>query len=68
MDARVERCERLTGATAVPHKTRQAGRYTTEKKRDAPQLCQDASQESQFYFLTIIFLTRTLPSTSSRNR
>jgi hypothetical protein len=67
------------GATGMPHKTRQPGALTPEKKRDASCLWQDASQLSQnkvksaikrprIYFLTIIFLTRGLPSTSSRKR
>src|SRR5882757_998057 len=66
------------GATRVPHKTRQRGALAPEKKKDASRFWQDASQlsqirvksaaraENRLYFLTIIFLTRGLPSTSSR--
>jgi len=37
----------LMAATGVPHKTRQPGMQTIEKKRDAPRFCQDASPKCQ---------------------
>jgi hypothetical protein len=39
-----------------------------KKERRAPALPGRVSNTSDDYFLTIIFLTRTLPSTSNRKR
>ncbi len=56
-------------ATLVPHKTRQLDMRAPEKEEDPTGNLPIGSPQCQsFYFLTIIFLTKGLPSISSRYR